>query len=466
MARPRIAIVDTGSGNLRSVEKALAAGRCRRLRHARRRRRWPRADKVVLPGQGAFGAYVAGLDRGGGALRAGGAGRDPRGQALPRHLHGPAGPVRRQRGRAGLRRARRAARPGGEVQGRAAAQGAAHGLERLPAARRRRRRRRCWPTRPTAPTSTSCTATIPVPADPRDVALLSDHGGDFCAAVAARQPLRLPVPPGEEPARRAWRCSARFVSMLEGSPMQVFPAIDLLDGKAVRLRTGPAARAPRSTRTRPGSWRGASPRPARPRLHVVDLDAALSGGAKHNHATIEKILGAAGTHGGRGRRRHAHPRGLRARLRARAPATRCMGTAAIKTPEVVEEACRRYPQRIVVAVDARAGKVAVEGWKEDTQADALGHRHGRWPRRARRPCSTPTSAATACARDPTSKPRRAWRAPSRPARSSPRAAWPRWRTSTRCAGTGAAAVVIGKALYERRLHHRGGAGRGGRAGGK
>jgi phosphoribosylformimino-5-aminoimidazole carboxamide ribotide isomerase len=47
-----------------------------------------------------------------------------------------------------------------------------------------------------------------------------------------------------------------------------------------------------------------------------------------------------------------------------------MGTAAIKTPELVAEACRRFPKRIVVAVDAREGKVAVEGWTEDTARDA------------------------------------------------------------------------------------------------
>ena len=75
--------------------------------------------------------------------------------------------------------------------------------------------------------------------------------------------------------------------------MQVFPAIDLLDGKAVRLEQG-----------RPESAKIYSHAPwelarrfaaaGAPRLHVVDLDAALSGGAKHNHDTIEKILGAAG----------------------------------------------------------------------------------------------------------------------------------------------------------------------------
>lgn len=151
--------------------------------------------------------------------------------------------------------------------------------------------------------------------------------------------------------------------------MQVFPAIDLLDGKAVRLEQG-----------RPKSAKVYSHAPwelarrfagaGAPRLHVVDLDAALSGGAKHNHATIEKIVAAAGTVevevGG----------GIRTlagcdRIFAVGARYAVLGTAAIKTPEVVQQACRTHPQRIVVAVDARAGKVAVEGWQEDTQADAL-----------------------------------------------------------------------------------------------
>jgi glutamine amidotransferase len=67
-ARPRLAIVDTGSGNLRSVEKALTvAGADAQVTSD------PdavfRADKVVVPGQGAFGACVAGLSRDGGGLR-------------------------------------------------------------------------------------------------------------------------------------------------------------------------------------------------------------------------------------------------------------------------------------------------------------------------------------------------------------------------------------------------------------
>ena len=68
MARPRIAIVDTGSGNLRSVEKALAAAGADGF-ITRDADAVAAADKIILPGQGAFGAYAAGLAEGGGALR-------------------------------------------------------------------------------------------------------------------------------------------------------------------------------------------------------------------------------------------------------------------------------------------------------------------------------------------------------------------------------------------------------------
>ncbi|HEX7505482.1 MAG TPA: 1-(5-phosphoribosyl)-5-[(5-phosphoribosylamino)methylideneamino]imidazole-4-carboxamide isomerase [Polyangia bacterium] len=151
--------------------------------------------------------------------------------------------------------------------------------------------------------------------------------------------------------------------------MQVFPAIDLLDGKAVRLEQG----RPESAKIYSHApWEVARKFAAAgaPRLHVVDLDAALSGGAKHNHETIQKILAAAGdmeVEVGGGIRTME----LCARILSLGARYAVMGTAAIKTPKVVRDACKRYPQRIVVAVDARAGKVAVEGWKEDTDADAV-----------------------------------------------------------------------------------------------
>lgn len=67
-ARPKVAIADTGSGNLRSVEKALVRAGADVVVTADPDR-IARADKVVVPGQGAFGGCMAGLSRGGGALK-------------------------------------------------------------------------------------------------------------------------------------------------------------------------------------------------------------------------------------------------------------------------------------------------------------------------------------------------------------------------------------------------------------
>ena len=150
--------------------------------------------------------------------------------------------------------------------------------------------------------------------------------------------------------------------------MLVFPAIDLLGGRAVRLRQGL-----RDTATvysdRPWELARAFAGAGAPRVHVVDLDAALSGGAEHNHATIRRIIEAATVEvevGG----------GVRTlddcqRLFDLGAAYAVLGTAAIKTPAMVDAACARFPRRIVVAVDAREGKVAVEGWQEATDASAL-----------------------------------------------------------------------------------------------
>ena len=68
MSGARIVVADLGSGNLRSVEKALAAVGCDAVVTADADA-VARADRLVVPGQGAFGACAAGLDRGGGALR-------------------------------------------------------------------------------------------------------------------------------------------------------------------------------------------------------------------------------------------------------------------------------------------------------------------------------------------------------------------------------------------------------------
>ena len=153
--------------------------------------------------------------------------------------------------------------------------------------------------------------------------------------------------------------------------MLVFPAIDLLDGKAVRLQQGRRdsatiySHAPWEVAK---SWSGLGV----PRVHVVDLDAAFARGTgsdANNRATIGQIVAAAGVdvEVGGGVRSLADCR----RLFDVGVKFVVLGTAAIKDPAFVAEACGQFPGRVVVAVDARAGKVSVEGWTEDTAADAL-----------------------------------------------------------------------------------------------
>ena len=150
--------------------------------------------------------------------------------------------------------------------------------------------------------------------------------------------------------------------------MLIFPAIDLLGGKAVRLRQGL-----RETATvysdRPWELAAAFTAAGAPRIHVVDLDAAFSKGQQNNHETIRRIVAAttADVEVGGGVRSVddcARLFDLGARLAV-------TGTAAIKTPEIVDAACAKFPRRIVVAVDAREGMVSVEGWQEATTTSAL-----------------------------------------------------------------------------------------------
>jgi phosphoribosylformimino-5-aminoimidazole carboxamide ribotide isomerase len=149
--------------------------------------------------------------------------------------------------------------------------------------------------------------------------------------------------------------------------MLVFPAIDLLDGKAVRLSQGRKETAKVYSQDPPALARDFAAAGAK-RLHVVDLDASFTGGSSHNRVTVQAIAAATGMEvevGG----------GVRSvddceRLFALGVRHAVLGTAAVRTPEVVEELCRRFPGRIVVAVDAREGKVAVQGWTEATSADA------------------------------------------------------------------------------------------------
>jgi phosphoribosylformimino-5-aminoimidazole carboxamide ribotide isomerase len=149
--------------------------------------------------------------------------------------------------------------------------------------------------------------------------------------------------------------------------MLVFPAIDLLDGKAVRLEQGRKETA-KIYSHEPWELARAFAAAGATRLHVVDLDASFTGGTTHNRETVKKIVAASSmeVEVGGGVRTVADCE----QLFALGVRHAVLGTAAIKAPEVVDELCRRFPGRIVVAVDAREGKIAVQGWTEATTADA------------------------------------------------------------------------------------------------
>ena len=158
--------------------------------------------------------------------------------------------------------------------------------------------------------------------------------------------------------------------------MRILPAIDLLDGKAVRLEEG---RRDRVTVFHDEPWQLARQFAAAgaDRVHVVDLDGAFAG-RPAQHALVSKIVAASPVPvqvGG----------GIRDRAAVEAvfgagAGFAVLGTAAVKSPAMVEEVCRAFPGRIVVAVDARDGVVAVEGWVESGNVTAieLGKRAAGW----------------------------------------------------------------------------------------
>jgi phosphoribosylformimino-5-aminoimidazole carboxamide ribotide isomerase len=148
--------------------------------------------------------------------------------------------------------------------------------------------------------------------------------------------------------------------------MILFPAIDLKDGQCVRLKLGdmeqvtifndnPAAQA-RSFESQGFEW-----------LHLVDLNGAFEGRPVNGKA-VEEILQAISipVQLGGGIRdlatiEHWLSRGITRVI---------LGTAALRNPDVVREACKEFPGEIVVGIDAKAGHVAVEGWGESSMLTA------------------------------------------------------------------------------------------------
>ena len=149
--------------------------------------------------------------------------------------------------------------------------------------------------------------------------------------------------------------------------MIIIPAVDIKDGKCVRLLQGrkdketvfsddPVAMARR--------WQQEGAR----RIHVIDLDGAFEKKPK-NLSVIERMI-----------REIDVPIQVGGGIRDRKSVDRYMqagadrviiGTEAIRNPDLVAECCKDYPDRVVVAIDARGGLVAIEGWVETTRTPAV-----------------------------------------------------------------------------------------------
>ncbi len=149
--------------------------------------------------------------------------------------------------------------------------------------------------------------------------------------------------------------------------MIVIPAVDIKGGRCVRLKQGRMSEEtvysddPVQMAV---TWcaKGAE------RIHLVDLDGAV-GGKRVNAEVIRTIA-----------RSVPVPVELGGGIRSLASIEFyleagvewvILGTAAFKDPSLVEEACRRFPGRVMLAIDARGGRVAVEGWTEDTDRSAF-----------------------------------------------------------------------------------------------
>jgi phosphoribosylformimino-5-aminoimidazole carboxamide ribotide isomerase len=147
----------------------------------------------------------------------------------------------------------------------------------------------------------------------------------------------------------------------------LFPAIDLKDGLAVRLEQGDMARATVFNND-PALQAVAFEQQGFDYLHIVDLDGAFAG-KPVNRASVDRILSTAGckVQLGGGIRDMATVEGWLSRGVTRV----IIGTAAVRNPDLVKEAARKFPGKVAVGLDARDGKVAVEGWAEVSELTVL-----------------------------------------------------------------------------------------------
>jgi phosphoribosylformimino-5-aminoimidazole carboxamide ribotide isomerase len=149
--------------------------------------------------------------------------------------------------------------------------------------------------------------------------------------------------------------------------MILFPAIDLKEGLCVRLQQGDMARATIFHRD-PAAQAHAFEQQGFRHLHVVDLDGAFAG-KPMNADAVDRILETVGlcVQLGGGIRNTATVEAWLDKGIDRV----IIGTAAVRDPPFVRQAARDFPGKIAVGLDARDGKVAVEGWAETSELSAL-----------------------------------------------------------------------------------------------
>jgi phosphoribosylformimino-5-aminoimidazole carboxamide ribotide isomerase len=149
--------------------------------------------------------------------------------------------------------------------------------------------------------------------------------------------------------------------------MILFPAIDLKDGNCVRLQQGDMARATVFNRD-PAEQALTFETEGFRHLHIVDLDGAFAG-KPMNAAAVERILETVGlcVQLGGGIRDMA----TIAAWLGKGVDRVIIGTAAVRDPALVKQAAREFPKRVAVGLDARDGKVAVDGWAETSELTAL-----------------------------------------------------------------------------------------------
>ncbi|MCF1743888.1 1-(5-phosphoribosyl)-5-[(5-phosphoribosylamino)methylideneamino]imidazole-4-carboxamide isomerase [Paradevosia shaoguanensis] len=149
--------------------------------------------------------------------------------------------------------------------------------------------------------------------------------------------------------------------------MILFPAIDLKDGQCVRLKLGDMAQATVFNDSPAEQARSFEDQGFK-YLHVVDLNGAFAGESV-NGAAVEDILRTVKfpVQLGGGIRTLAHVESWLEKGLARV----ILGTVAVRDPALVREAARKFPGQVAVGIDARGGKVAVEGWAETSELDVV-----------------------------------------------------------------------------------------------